>query len=140
MKLIAKAGRKGQKRSFTQLEWELLAEAARLSPSASNQQPWQFILIDDRAVLNDLELLLDERQSFNAAIACLALASETFITKGLERPFWMIDLPIAISSITLMAGALKISSQVYLEIEEGKINSLLGLDTKYRTVGIVGLR
>lgn len=29
-------------------------EAARLSPSACNAQPWKFIIVDDRAKLNEM--------------------------------------------------------------------------------------
>jgi hypothetical protein len=133
--------KKRKARSPSQLEWELLAESARISPSAANKQQWKFILIQEESLMRDLRGLLKERRKLGGIIACLGTTSLPFLERGLERPFWMIDLPIAISSITLMAGALDFLANVYIAgIPEQQINALLQLKSDWRTVGLVGLR
>ncbi len=133
--------KKKKARSPSQLEWEILAESARISPSAANKQQWKFILIQEKALLRDLRGLLKERRTLGGIIACIGMTSLPLLERGLERPFWMIDLPIAISSITLMAGALDFLARVYVdEIPEQQVNSLLQLESDWRTVGLVGLR
>jgi nitroreductase len=133
--------KKKKARSPSQLEWEILAESARISPSAANKQQWKFILIQEETLLRDLRGLLKERRTLGGIIACIGMTSLPLLERGLERPFWMIDLPIAISSITLMAGALDFLARVYVdEIPEKQVNSLLQLESDWRTVGLVGLR
>lgn len=133
--------RKGKRQTLTPLHWELLSEAARISPSATNRQPWKFLLIQEEKILGDLKELLEEDRPLSGAIACLGMSMEdNLLDKGLERPFWMIDLPIAISSVTMMAGALELSARVYIDIPEPKVNSLLRVVSPWRTVGLVGLR
>jgi len=133
--------KKKKARSPSQLEWEILAESARISPSAANKQQWKFILIQEETLLRDLRGLLKERRTLGGIIACIGMTSLPLLERGLERPFWMIDLPIAISSITLMAGALDFLARVYVdEIPEQQVNSLLQLESDWRTVGLVGLR
>ncbi len=41
-------------------------EAARLSPSACNAQPWKFIIVDDRARLNKIRKPVEEMSSWNS--------------------------------------------------------------------------
>jgi len=133
--------KKRKKKALSQLQWELLSEAARISPSSSNRQPWKFLLIQEKKMLGDLKGLLEELRPFSGVIACLGLSPEqNLLDKGMERPFWMIDLPIAISSVTMMAGALDLSARVYIDIPELKVNSLLRVSPPWRTVGLVGLR
>ncbi len=130
-----------KRKSLSQLQWELLSEAARISPSASNRQPWKFLLIQEKKMLGDLKELLGEARPFSGVMACLGLsAEENLLDKGMERPFWMIDLPIAISSVTMMAGALDLSARAYIDIPELKVNSLLRVSPPWRTAGLVGLR
>lgn len=124
---------------ISQLEWELLTESARIAPSGANRQQWKFILIKDKALHAELRRLLNETRAFSGIIACLGMPG-SFEEMALERPFWMIDLPIAMSHISIMAGALDLSSKVYLDIPEADINAVLKLDPTWRTVGLVGLK
>ncbi len=138
---LSKWSKKRKAITLTQLNWELLAEAARISPSATNKQPWKFVLVQDPSLLCELGRLLGEHKTLQGAIVCLGEISYSLLEKGLERPFWMIDLPIAVSSITLMAGALDLPAKVYINnIPEQEINSLMKLEAHWRTVGVVGLR
>lgn len=121
------------------LQWELLAEAGRIAPSASNVQPWMFVLIDDKTMLQELTGLLHETDGLSAAVIGLG-KTNGWRTKGLERPFWMIDLPIAFSQISLMAVALGFHSNVFINIPEKEINLLVKAKDDWRVTGVVGIR
>jgi nitroreductase len=61
-----------------------LIESARLAPSGSNTQPWQFILIDDKTVINTVAAEAHNQQWIRSApllIACVA-DIETRINDG----------------------------------------------------------
>lgn len=126
-------------REINQIEWELMGEAARIAPSSGNRQLWRFIFINNKSLLAEIADILNEKQTFCGIIAGLGVCG-TFIEKGFEIPFWMIDLPIAFSHITIMAGALNFTGKVYLDIPEKRINSLLKVESNWRTVGLIGLR
>lgn len=131
--------KKTERRIISQIEWELLVESARIAPSASNKQPWKFVLIQDETMLEEFRKILNEKHKFSGIIAALGL-SGTLYEVGFERPFWMIDVPIAISHITLMAGELNLASRVYMDINENEINAILKTGSSWRTTGLIGLR
>jgi nitroreductase len=81
-----------------------LLEAAMFAPSAGNEQPWQFIVLDDRKILNQVPTLCPTaamcRQSAVAVLVCG--------DKSLERylEFWVQDCSAAVVNLLLAAHAL----------------------------------
>ena len=83
---------------------EKLLAAAMQSPSARNQQPWQFVVIDDRAVLAEIPSFMP-----NAAMAATApLAILVCGDLGLEKSegYWVVDCAAAVENMLLAAHAL----------------------------------
>ena len=85
-----------------------LLEAAVSAPSAGNQQPWHFVIIDDRRILDKIpnfhpnaKLL---RGAQKAILVCGDLSSERF--KG----YWMLDCSAATQNILIAARALGLGS------------------------------
>ena len=81
-----------------------LLAAAMQAPSARNQQPWQFIVIDDRAILAKIPPFMP-----NAAMA--GKASLAILVCGdlsLERSegYWVVDCAAAVENMLLAAHAL----------------------------------
>jgi len=81
-----------------------LLKAAMAAPSARNRQPWEFIVIRDRGVLDSI-------REFHSSSAMLADASLAIAVCGdIERtPYdgpWMIDCAAATQNILLAAHAL----------------------------------
>ena len=82
---------------------ELLA-AAMQAPSARNQQPWQFVVIDDRTMLAKIPEFMP-----NAAMAAQApLAILVCGDLGLEKSpgYWVVDCAAAVENMLLAAHAL----------------------------------
>lgn len=121
------------------IELELMIESARIAPSACNKQPWQFVAINDEKLLRQMAGFLDEENVPKGMVACLGEAG-TLYEVGMERPFWLIDVPIAMANMSLMAGALGHAVSVYLDIPEDIINKRLGLKSNWRTAGVIGLK
>jgi nitroreductase len=78
-------------------------EAGRLAPSASNRQPWHFVVIDDRKVL-------DEIPKFHTGSSALKEANHAIVVCGEEqterRGRWAIDCAAATENILIAANAM----------------------------------
>ena len=78
-----------------------ILEAAMMAPSAGNQQPWHFIVIEDRDLLNRIpEVHPYARMAASAALAILVCGD----TRDLKHPhFWVQDCSAAVQNILLAA-------------------------------------
>lgn len=96
-------------RQFTEQEvpQELLIQllkAAMAAPSAANGRPWEFIVVTDKAVLDELRAPHGGRYNGQAAIAvCANLALASSRASDL---FWQQDLAAATENILLAATGL----------------------------------
>lgn len=87
---------------------ELLLRAAMSAPSAHNQQPWEFIVIDDRQTLDSIP-------SFHPYSKMLLQAPAAILVCGRTRDltaqvFWPQDCAAATQNILIAATALGIGS------------------------------
>ncbi|HEY5493116.1 MAG TPA: nitroreductase family protein [Candidatus Anoxymicrobiaceae bacterium] len=117
-------------------------EAARIAPSGSNAQPWIFVVVRDSDRIGRLAQLCGEAAgmaSRPAAIVALGRPSN-LQTRMLDRPFWMIDVPIAVSHITLLAASMGFAPALALDgIDEKGIGRLLEAPGDWRPVAVIGL-
>jgi len=85
-----------------------LLEAAVSAPSAGNQQPWHFVILDDKSTFQDIltfhpnAKMLKEAQK--AILVCGDLSLEKF--KG----YWLLDCAAATQNILLAAHAKDVGS------------------------------
>lgn len=75
--------------------------AAMQAPSAGNEQPWQFIVIDDKNIINDLE----KTQPYAPFLKDINTVILVCGDKSLERfkDFWIIDCSAATENLLLAA-------------------------------------
>ena len=82
----------------------MLLEAAMFAPSAGNEQPWQFIVLDDRKLLDEVPSICANasmcRQSPLAILVCGDKAFERY------PEFWVQDCSAAVENLLLAAHAL----------------------------------
>lgn len=84
---------------------DLLIKAGMAAPSAMNAQPWSFIIITDREVLDSLNAI---KPWFNLKTATAAIAVCGNLTKtgdGPEKDYWVQDCSAATENILLAAHA-----------------------------------
>ena len=86
-----------------ELVQKLLA-AAMQAPSARNQQPWRFVVIDDRAILAKIpEFMPNAAMAAHAPLAILVCGDLELET---SPGYWVVDCAAAAENILLAAHAL----------------------------------
>lgn len=89
---------------ITENRLQKVLEAARLAPSASNQQHWKFVVVKDADKRKQLSIAANGQSHVaNAPIVIAGVATVTDIVMMCGIPTYPIDLAIAIDHMTLAA-------------------------------------
>ena len=120
-----------QPHTIIEAQWETLLRAAMTAPSAVNCQPWDFVVIQDRAMLSRLaDALPYAKMAAQASGAILVCTQASRAFQG-SKDFAVIDASLACQNILLAATALDLGAvwtAIYPEKErEAVIHSLLGV-------------
>ncbi len=83
----------------------ILLEAAMAAPSGANTRPWEFVVVDDPASLDDLRNQLDSQYNATAAIVVCARP----LDENSQR-YWPLDCAAATQNIMLAAVGLGLGS------------------------------
>jgi len=124
-----------------------LIEAVRLSPSASNSQPWKLIIVNDHDLKNQVaKATFSTLISFNKfaiqapALAVLVIEKPKVITQigGMlkDREFSLIDIGIAAEHFCLQAAELGLGTCMLGWFDETTIKQLLNIP-KQKRIGLV---
>ncbi len=103
---------------------ETLLKAAMNAPSARNEQPWHFLVVTERELLDKLAVVHPHAkmciQAQAAIIPCVNPSSYTN-----DAPYWVQDLSAATENILLAARALNLGA-VWVGVypREGRIKDL----------------
>lgn len=81
---------------------DLLA-AAMAAPSANNQQPWQFVVVTEREMLDDLTTFLPHGQMLKQAPLAIVVCGD--MSREKSKGFWVQDCAAATQNILLAAHA-----------------------------------
>ena len=88
---------------------ETLLRAAMSAPTAVNKQPWAFVAIDDRAVLDSLTTALPYARMLSQAPLAIVVCgdlSNSIDGESVDRGFWIQDVSAATENLLLAAHAL----------------------------------
>ncbi len=126
---------------------EQCLEAARLAPSASNSQPWKYIVVDEKELKNKVaEATFDQVIKFNK----FALQAPVIIVIVLEKPklitqiggeikkreFPLIDIGISAEHFCLQAAELGLGTCMIGWFYQKRIQKLLHIP-KNKTIGLL---
>ncbi len=115
-------------------------EAARLAPSAHNDQDWKFIVIKDIKKRKQLAQAA-QSQSFIAeapvVIAAVALNPERVIS--CEVPAYAINLTIAVDHMTLQACEQGLGTCWIGAFSQEEVKKILNIPDKYKVVALLPL-
>jgi len=79
-----------------------LVKAGMAAPTARNRQPWQFVVIRDKAVMKDLADKLPYAKMLASAAAAITVCGDLEIAKaGNSENMWMLDCSAATQNILL---------------------------------------
>lgn len=120
---------------------EDLLKAAMAAPSAGNQQPWEFIVIRDKSILEDIaKVHLYSQMLPRADVAIVVCGDEN---KEVFKGFWVQDCAAATENILLEAEYLGLGSVwlgVYPAMERTiAIKNLLNLPSSVIPLSIIAI-
>jgi nitroreductase len=115
--------RKFEEKQISEKEIEMILEAGRWTPSASNRQPWQFIVIKNKEIL----MMVAKTAIYGKFVRTAPLAI-AIVGKTKESPNWYaIDTSLVSMNMILMAWALGIGTCWIGSMNREKAKDLLGL-------------
>lgn len=94
--------RKYQTRPVTQEQLETLVKAGMAAPSAMNKQPWQFIIVEDKEILQALGKDIQTSKMVQQAPAAIIVCGDMQKTgEGWLQQYWIQDCSAASQNILL---------------------------------------
>ena len=131
-----------------QVEAEKIArivEAARLSPSACNAQPWHFIVVDDPELKNKVadaasaKLLGMNHFTKQAPVHIIVVEEKVNLSSGIgglikDKHFAYVDIGIAAAHICLAAEAAGLGTCILGWFNEPKMKKLLNIPDSKRVI------
>ena len=87
---------------------EKIIEAGMAAPSAGNEQPWHFIIITDRRILNEIPKFHPYSKMLNEVSCGIVVCGDLSLEK--YPGFWVQDCSAATENMLLMAQELGIGS------------------------------
>jgi len=116
-----------------------LLEAAMSAPSAGNQQPWHFVVIDDKNILEEVPNVSLYAPMAKEASTAIVICGDPSLEK--YPGFWVQDCSAATQNILLAAHALGLGavwSGIYpLDDRVSGFRALLGIPDKITPLSIV---
>ncbi|MBI5490025.1 MAG: nitroreductase family protein [Deltaproteobacteria bacterium] len=126
-------------------ELRLLLECARWAPSAENSQIARHVVVEGREAVRALwAAAFPETPSPRAdelpALALLELGAPFPVkARTREQPFFLIDVPIAVTNVLVAAADLRLGWQVAFRFDQARAAAHLGVPADHQVVAFVGL-
>jgi nitroreductase len=121
---------------------ELLLKAGMAAPSASNTQPWEFVVIDDAETLKKLRSNLPLGK-FNSPLCIVVCGNpDGGLQKAITaRMFWVQDCSAATENILIAAVGLGLGT-VWCGVHpififEGRMRAVLGIPKSVTPLGVI---
>lgn len=123
--------RKFKQQPVEQGKVDTLLRAAMAAPTAMNRQPWHFVVVDDKQVLNELAGQGRRGDMLrNAPLAIVICGDMNKAPEGAAREFWVQDVSAATENLLLAAHAMGLGAVwtgVYPIIERaGQVAQVIG--------------
>lgn len=120
---------------------ELLLGAAMAAPSASNQQPWHFVVVTERGTMEAMAGAHPYARMLNQAPLCIAVCGEP--DASARGSYWVQDCSAAMQNLLLAAVALDLGA-VWLGVHtsperEEQIGEILGLPSHIKLLGLAAI-
>lgn len=115
-----------------------LIEAARIAPSWANVQPWEFIVVRDKALIEKItETYTPNNPARKCSLACTALivaCAKKYLSGCIEGKdatglsnWYMFDVGMAVQNVCLRAHDLGLGTVVVGFLDHAKCNEMLQL-------------
>jgi len=133
--------RKFQDRPIEKEKIDKLIRAAMQAPSAANQQPWEFIVVEDKDTLKQLSLMTPYSKPVAGSAVTIVLLANT--DKFLVPTGWQQDLGAASQNILLEATYLDLGA-VWLGVSTAEpavdfVNEFFKLPENIKPFGLIAV-
>lgn len=122
---------------------ETILHAGMAAPTAMNKQPWEFVVVTDRAILDSLITAHPYSNLKTATAAIIVCGNMQKAIDGNGRPFWIQDCSAATENILLAAHACGLGAVwcgVYPSKERVEaVSSVLGLPSYVEPLSLVAM-
>jgi nitroreductase len=120
---------------------EKILKAGMAAPSAGNAQPWHFVVIEDKSIMEDITKFHPYSQMLKEASHAIVVCGDLSLEK--YSGYWIQDCSAAMQNMLLMADALGLGA-VWLGVypQEERVNSLkelLNIPQNIIPLGIMSL-
>ncbi|MBY9014885.1 MAG: nitroreductase family protein [Candidatus Lokiarchaeota archaeon] len=118
---------------------ETLAEMARITPSCANMQPWKFVFVHDKNVLNELFIVLSEGNKW-AEKASMIIGVFSKPKKDCvlgERLYYLFDTGMATAFLILRATELGLVAHPIAGFNETLAKEILSIPNEMRLITLV---
>ncbi|GHT72447.1 NAD(P)H nitroreductase [Bacteroidia bacterium] len=93
-------------RAVSKDDLQTLVKAGMAAPSGKNEQPWAFVIVTQRAILDTLAERLPYAKMLKQASAAIVVCGDMSISKDSDKSLWVQDCAAATENILLAAEAM----------------------------------
>jgi nitroreductase len=88
---------------------EKLLKAGMSAPSAGNEQPWHFVVVEDHKILDEVPKFHEYSGMLRGAPLAIVVCCDSLLSKY-EHPYWVQDCAAATENILIASNALGLGS------------------------------
>ena len=116
-----------------------ILEAARLAPSARNNQSWKFVVVREDKRRQELTQAADREFVAEAPVVIAAVATDPERIMACEVPSYAVDLSIAVTHMILAAVDEGLGTCWLGAFSQQRVKEILKIPGKYRVVALLTL-
>ena len=116
-----------QERPIEKEKLDILFEAARLAPSAKNEQDWRFVVVTDKETKRQVAETTNRPDVFEKAGVIIAACSNSDYVMRCGQAIGPIDIAIALEHIALQATELGLATCWIGSFYTEKVRTILGI-------------
>ena len=115
-------------------------EAARLSPSANNNQPCRFVVVSDEATRESLLPAYTREWFVKAPVVIVACCYPDKAWSRMDgESYWKVDAAIAVENMMLVAHEAGLGTCWVAAFDEAKVKDVLGIPKEVRLIAMLPL-
>jgi nitroreductase len=118
-----------------------LAEAASLSPSCFNNQPWQFVFVYDKDMLVKMRDAISQGNVWTHAASLIIVPfgkkEDDCVTRG--REYYLFDIGMACAFIQLRTTELGFVAHPIAGFDEDKVKQILGIPEDVKVITLINV-
>ena len=124
------------KREIEKEKLNTILEAGQLAASARNNQPWRFIVVQDRRTIEELTQAFSESNHviIDAPVILFACAREVDDVIKDGREYYLFDVGLAVGNMILAATNLGLVTHLMTAFDEGRVKQILHIPEDVRAV------